>query len=220
MILKGNSGPGLGRVSLRSRGFTLLELLVSMTLLGMIATVAFGALRMGSRSWEAGLNKAEETAELRSVPGFLHRHLSQTLPLTWEEEGLPSRVAFEGGRDLVKFIAPAPQRHAGAGLYEFSLEVKQDADGKSLVLYYEPYLPGEDRFRISTNSERVILLEDLEEITFSYFGAENAKSREEWRNQWIKTAELLPRLVRLSLKTGEERERWPELLVVLRQAGG
>lgn len=191
-----------------------------MTLLGMIATVAFGALRMGSRSWEAGLNKAEETAELRAVPGFMRRHLSQTLPLIWEEEGLPPRVAFEGGRDQVKFIAPAPQRHAGAGLYEFSLEVKPDTDGDRLVLYYEPYLPGEDRFRISTNSEQVILLEDLEEITFSYFGAENAKGREEWRNQWIKTADLLPRLVRLTLKTREEKERWPELLVALRQAGG
>ena len=190
-----------------------------MTLLGMIATVAFGALRMGSRSWEAGLKKSQETAELRSVPAFLRRHLSQALPLKWEE-AQPARVAFEGDRDRVIFIAPAPQRHSGAGLYEFSLEVKQDRDGKRLVLYYEPYLPGEDGFRTNTQSPRVMLMEGLEDISIAYFGQENAKEIEKWRNRWSDRADLLPSLVRLTLKTRDEVERWPELLIPLHRTDG
>ena len=35
------------------RGFTLLELLIAMTLLGLIVTMAFSGLRLGTRAWEA-----------------------------------------------------------------------------------------------------------------------------------------------------------------------
>jgi len=201
----------------RPGGFTLLELLVAMTLLGMIATVAFGALRMGNRSWQAGLEQARRTEELRSLPAFLHRHLSQALPVEWLD-GKRSRVAFDGGSDRLNFIAPAPQRR-GAGLYEFSLRLEDAPDGKRLALYYRVYLPGEKRFQVDRESDRVVLLEGLQGLTIAYFGRERPREVERWRDRWSDTATRLPRLLRISLDRGETQPSWPELYIALPQAG-
>ena len=65
----------------RVRGFTLLEIMVAMVVLSLIVTTAFGALRLGERSWEAGLARSGETETLRSVAGVLQRQFNQTLPL-------------------------------------------------------------------------------------------------------------------------------------------
>ncbi|MFP4033740.1 MAG: type II secretion system protein J, partial [Desulfococcaceae bacterium] len=35
-------------------GFTLLELMISMTVLGIIMTLVYGAMRLGTRTWETG----------------------------------------------------------------------------------------------------------------------------------------------------------------------
>ena len=46
-------------------GFTLLEVMVAMVVLTLIMTSAFGALRLGERSWEAGLARATESSRRR-----------------------------------------------------------------------------------------------------------------------------------------------------------
>jgi len=37
-----------------NRGFTLLELLISLTILSLVTVLIFGAFRMGIRAWEKG----------------------------------------------------------------------------------------------------------------------------------------------------------------------
>ncbi|HEX7533874.1 MAG TPA: prepilin-type N-terminal cleavage/methylation domain-containing protein [Syntrophales bacterium] len=39
-----------------NRGFTLLELLIALTITAMIVAIIFGALRIGIRAWEKGEN--------------------------------------------------------------------------------------------------------------------------------------------------------------------
>jgi general secretion pathway protein J len=204
----------------RTAGFTLLELMVALTLLGLIASVAFGAMRVGSRSWEAGLKKANETAESRAVPTFLRRQLSQILPLVWEEAG-SKQLAFVGERAQIRFIAPAPQRDQGVGLYEYLLLIDTRMAESSLVLHYEPYLPGETDFRVSEQSPQLVLVEGLTELSFGYYGAEKAKDASLWRDEWDRKAELLPRLLRISFMQEDQPQR-PELLIPLHAevAGG
>lgn len=204
----------------RSAGFTLLELMVALTLLGLIASVAFGAMRVGSRSWEAGLKKANETAESRAIPTFLRRQVSQLLPLVWEEAG-SKRLAFQGERRQIRFIAPAPQRDQGVGLYEYMLLIDTEMAESSLVLHYEPYQPGETDFRVSEQSPQLVLAEGLSELAFAFYGAEKATDSPLWHDEWGIKAELLPVLLRISFKR-EGQQQPPELLIPLHAevAGG
>ena len=57
-------------------GFTLVELLVAMTLIGLISVALFGGLRFGARAWEAGNERAESFSQLEVVQSLLRRELN------------------------------------------------------------------------------------------------------------------------------------------------
>jgi prepilin-type N-terminal cleavage/methylation domain-containing protein len=138
----------------REAGFTLLEIMVVMVLLAMIVTTAFGALRLGERSWEAGLARASETETLRTVAGLLQRQFNQILPLTWTGDS-QTYLAFSGTREQVRFIAPAPQHQGATGLFEFTLVVEPRASGARLVLYYRLHDPDSTGFQPEHSQWRV-----------------------------------------------------------------
>ena len=46
-------------------GFTLLELILAITIMGTVVLVAMGAFRIGQRSWEKGDAVAEQNQRLR-----------------------------------------------------------------------------------------------------------------------------------------------------------
>ena len=52
------------------RGFTLLELLISLTLLGLILVLLFGGLRLSVRSWDSVQRQVDNLNSVRSVESF------------------------------------------------------------------------------------------------------------------------------------------------------
>ena len=60
-------------------GFTLVELLVALTLFGVISVVIMGGLRFGTRVWETGNDRAEVLAEVDAVQGILRRYMAQAI---------------------------------------------------------------------------------------------------------------------------------------------
>lgn len=81
---------GRGRIahhfpSLRySMGFTLIEVLIAMTLLSIMVVLLFSSLRICAQSWEQGENKITEVNEVAEVYNFFERHLSAAIPL-WDD---------------------------------------------------------------------------------------------------------------------------------------
>ena len=204
----------------RARGFTLLEVLVAVTVMGLILTAAFGALRMGSRSWEAGIARAAQTEERRAVASFLQRQFGQALPLTWPRQSTTNRgnpLAFEGSSGQVRFIAPPPQHQGGAGLFEFALTAERSEPGGAaqLVLSYAPFDPGATRFRGPGAGQRVVLVEGLKSASFAYYGAPDPKEQPAWQAQWDRDAKALPQILRVQMETGDEGHQWPELMLAL-----
>lgn len=195
-------------------GFTLLEMMVAMVVLAMIVTTAFGALRLGERSWEAGLARASETETLRTVAGLLQRQFNQILPLTWTED-TQTYIAFSGARDRVRFIAPAPQHHGATGLFEFTLVAEPDASGARLVLYYRLHNPDSAGFQPDGGDrQRVLLVDELKTAAFAYYGSPVADDPPRWHPQWSSTAEAFPQLVRARLVANDEQQ-WPTLFLAL-----
>ncbi len=90
-------------------GFTLLELLISMTILVLIFVAILGALQVGSRSWEGGEQRAEQNQRTRSLVDLLARELMMLYPLRVKEED-KDIIVFRGTADSLSF-ATLPQSY-------------------------------------------------------------------------------------------------------------
>lgn len=198
----------LSRAGRRQAGFTLLELIVAIVLMGLVMVMLYGGLRLGLNGWDSGERRAEATNRLRSVEEFLRRQLAQSMTV-YELNGEPPKrfVVFTGQAEGIQFIAPMPARLSQADLYRMWIGV---SDGK-LWLRWRPYLPNDS----AAGEEReTVLLEGVSAAEWAYFGTEQENDQEppRWQADWNST-ERRPLLVRLNLTVGSEP--WPDLIVAL-----
>jgi len=199
----------------REAGFTLLEIMVAMVVLAMIMTTAFGALRLGERSWEAGLARSSETETMRTVAGVLQRQFRQILPLSWTEK-TQTTIAFSGTREQLRFIAPAPQHHGATGLFEYTLVVEELDHNSRLVLYFRLHDPDISGFAPDgSDRQRVLLVDELKMASFDYYGSPFAGDEPQWHSQWSDDAEAFPQLLRARLVANTGQRPWPELVLAL-----
>src|SRR5512136_1554467 len=80
MRFPANSG---GPVLSSRRGFTLLELMISITLIGIIAVIIAGAMRLGYRSVDAGERKIESLERMRVSLTLIDSQIQSEIPLTF-----------------------------------------------------------------------------------------------------------------------------------------
>ena len=206
--------PALQRFS-REQGFTLLELLVAIMILTLFMTASMGAVRIASRSWAAGQERADMTEEMRSVTDFLRRQFAQLPPLTIGE-GRDERLAFTAGDKALRFVAPGTQFSFGAGLFVYTL-AGQSVDGiESLTLQYAPFDPGSDSFADPVVSEGLILAWGFEEITFHYYGSLSDDEPPAWHPHWSDEAESYPLAIRIRTRNTQDGEGWPDQVYRLR----
>src|SRR5438132_9250405 len=71
-------GIGFKRRSRVNRGFTLLEVLVSLTIMALITSVAFAGLSIGIDSWHRGSRKIDELDRRFALERVLQRQIAQT----------------------------------------------------------------------------------------------------------------------------------------------
>ena len=193
-------------------GFTLLELLIAITLLVFILALLFGGMRLGARSWDAGETRSGHATHLALVQGFLRRELSQTYPYRWKKK-IDTELAFAGEPDRLRFVAPIAARLGPGGLFLLSIELVADNEGNQLLL--KRVIPEADSGDFSllddANVEKDVLAEQVESLSFAYFGAETKESEPRWMDKWDHP-KLLPYLIRIRVKFSNGRE-WPDLVV-------
>ena len=177
-------------------GFTLLELLITMTILGIIMTVIMGGFRMGIRAWEKGEAKAQYNQKLRVVLDHILEEIrsAHSLTITSEEDDTKYH-AFWGEPERIRFITTAPGLQSEPGL-EFTRAVEYFVQpGEGLAMRSTPCLGG-DCFKDLAEQEAVILDENVLEIDFRYCyipepdkeQADEELSREcEWVIDWDPT---------------------------------
>ena len=215
----------------RSGGFTLMELLIALSLLSLIMMLMFGGLRLGSRSWEGIEQRVQRTEEVRLARSFLQRALLQARKLNWEHERQRLPLFF-GSSDQLEFVTPLSSYVGLPGLYVVRIALVDREDRKDLVLQrwlfnpevllgdgeipeWQP-LQSPARLKIPDDGPMgvygtTLLLRNLGELQLSYFGAVQGQKEMSWHQEW-NTQPTLPRLVKIGF--GDDSE-WPDLIVPL-----
>lgn len=194
----------------RSQGFTLLELLIGLTLVGFILTLLFAGLRLGMRSWEAGEQRMVTSSRQAIVVDFIRRTLEQTYPLNWRVDN-EDQLAFAGETESLRIVGPVAIRDGAASNYLIALELAEGDGGRDLVMRWKMPDPREPGFAPLDDAKPKVLAKAIKEMAFAYFGAESDTDEPAWHDQWLQQ-KAPPELIRLQL-TMENGETWPDIVV-------
>lgn len=195
----------------RSSGFTLLEVLVAIVLLGLVATLLSGGLRFGTRVWQRGEDHLQALAGMQSVHAVLRRELAQVAPVSalGDDSGW---IAFEGMPTYVRFVGVAPAEVMIGGDYDITIGVSYDDVARHLVMAWRllaESMPGDVS---APERDQVLLLRDVKDVSFAFFGADEGDAPQ-WHEMWVERT-TLPLLVRVSVSFPDgDRRRWPVLVV-------
>ena len=201
-------------------GFTLLETLVGLTLLGVMLILIYSSLNVGLRAWDTGEKRVTEASHQRVVQSFLRRELSQLFPVRWR--GIPeSRIAFEGAKDEVKFVTMltlgAAAREGGmqwAHLYVASDESSGGERRRTLFIKRSGFnLQAKDWDGVDA-AKPIALVEGVKSFEIGYYGAENDTVDPQWTSEWTNPLRM-PQLIKLTLQVDNGRDV-PPLVVNLR----
>lgn len=201
-----------------SGGFTLIEVMIALTLLGLLMSVLFSGLRLGASSWDRAEEVARRSADRAQIGAFLQRHLERAEPVfisRADGRGERLALAFDGRPDRLSWVAALPAHRGGGGLHWMSLDISRSGQGEGLVLEYRLWHP--DTIDNAAEPERQLLLEGVESLGVEFLGIDPRDGIPVWTDSWQDRTEL-PRLVRLRVQHGADV--WPEIVVAPRQGMG
>lgn len=200
--------------TLRQKGFTLIEMLIAMTLLGVMVVLLFSSLKIAAESWNAGEAKIIEVNRKAVVYQFFKRHLTTTRPVmvqTNTDELAAPEQAFQGQAQAMRFVAALPAASARKGLQVFEIAA-DPAEPSTIRVTLSPYQP--------TDQEQAqkpeILLEHVKAFGFSYFGKKIESDTEDanWQDDWT-GAERLPQLIKVRFEL-DDGSFWPDMVFPLK----
>ena len=197
----------------RSQGFTLLELLIGMTLVGFILSLLFAGLNLGTRSWEAGEQRMVTSSRQAVVVDFIRRAIEQTYPLRWRV-GEEDRLAFAGEAESLRFVGTVAMHDGVSGNHLIALDLVDGETGRDLVMRWQLPDPGAPGFEPIEQAEPKVLIKAVQEMALAYFGAQSETEDPAWHDQWL-DQKTPPELIRLQL-TMENGETWPDIVAAPR----
>jgi general secretion pathway protein J len=191
-------------------GFTLLEILISFSLIAVILVIMHGGIQLNLKISGKGQERIDANSQVRSVRTFLQKQLQGALALALapSDNTDDNRTHyFKGSSDKMQFIGTMPGYLKRQGLYEKTLEIKTKNGVSTLVLSYTPVNLLDD----STLPEHVILLSGINDLQFEYRTRNNEDRLQPWEEEWDPTSTfLMPELIRIKLSfTQPDARLWP-----------
>ncbi|QHF45796.1 general secretion pathway protein GspJ [Pseudomonas sp. S35] len=182
----------------RQQGFTLLEIMIVLSLLGVLLTLVGGALLGANRAVLKAQRYTVSLDEMRAAQQFLRTSISEALPLDVTEDDSQVDGFFAAGPQRMQFVATLPGV-LGGGIQRFTLQLTGPEAPRDLQVAFARF---ESLAQVSvpaSRSEPQVLLRGVEDLQFSYRGLSPKGQATGWINAWP-WPKRLPYAVRIAAR--------------------
>lgn len=188
----------------RQAGFTLLEVLIVLVLLGLLMTALAEGVRFGLNAWTLQTRASERITALEATDRSLRLLIENMRPVA---VGAPQRL-IAGHPDSLTFVTTMPAVLASDRGALMTLLVTRD---HRLVLRWRPHRHELARDDASKEAE-ILLLPEVKTLSLAYWRESMSGIGGGWVNDWDQPR--LPGLVRIHLDfpPGDPRH-WPDMVI-------
>ena len=197
---------------MKERGFTLLEMLIALSIVAALLAILLGGLRVGLAAWRQGDERAEAHQHLRSVAELLTRSVAGIFPYRMAPPAGGSPVVqFQGEERRLAFVTLAPPFPLASSIAFTAVSFTHEGGERPGLAVREKVLPNTDPFEVETPT---LVDPSITDLTFRYL-----RPGGEWEARWDGATEGgLPQAVEIRLTTqlNGRVEPFPPLTVTLR----
>ena len=205
-----------------SAGFTLLELVISLTIIAVIAVMVQNGFRLSVGAWEKGESAIEDQQRYRCVLDLIQRQVASALPRPQNERPGPEPGADLKGDEVSLEFSSGMTLIPGdpSGVVRVKYHVETLEEGKSLWFAEMSLI---DQLRASSQEEPGeddwhILLSDIHDFAFQYLPpipSENALDEfSYWEPSWGEQEEEKGLPLALQIRFQADEDSSPLYLVV------
>jgi general secretion pathway protein J len=202
-------------------GFTLIEVMVALTILGFILLIIFGAFRLGSSAWNRGESTKEKYQKVRVISQLVSRQIKSAVPYkikTQKTEG--DYLAFEGKAHSLRFVSAYPMKSRQAEGFVYAVyEFKEGGEEGGRLILYEQRVLNKDFFAEDLKEDQGIsILEGISNVRFEFYREEDSEQKkpEEWVEEWnAKEEKELPKALRMIITQKNGRAAGEEFPITI-----
>ena len=175
-----------------SKGFTLLEVLISIALLMVIIALAGTAMRMSIHTVSAGEKKIDALERFRSSLYIVSSQIGSQIPLS-DQNGAAGKMIFQGTQKSLRLPTGYSIWSGARGYVIVDYQVMEGDQGKKYLKATEigmgPSKMGETK-----------LFDNLDDLSFEYFSKKKGiKGEGEWMDVWDDD-KMMPEQMKLNFK--------------------
>ena len=193
-----------------SKGFTLLELIIALTIVAVIVVIIFGALRIGIRAWEKGEKDVASRQRQRIVLDLVRRQLTSTsVSNVWGRD--QQLASLKGDGKSIAFVSRIPMTPGNSfGTVYVLYAVKQEKGGEKehLVFFEKPVALPDKKTGAGNPDEGDFseLIAGMKSIVFEYLKDRPDEKTSLWQQSWDPAVDKgVPRAVRITLRENDEK---------------